>query len=110
MVMLDAKDQAKNAVALIGTGQSGELNIDYIEACLKTMRPGRVYELMCHPGYYDAGEISDRRLTRYHAWENELRLLTSPSFKRLLQNYNVRLISYNNLTNGWRTELTKAQN
>jgi predicted glycoside hydrolase/deacetylase ChbG (UPF0249 family) len=109
MVMLDAKDQEKNAVTLIGTGLSCELNIDYIEACLKTMHPGRVYELMCHPGYFDASEVSDKRLVRYHAWENELRLLTSPSFRRLLQNYNVRLISYNNLTNGLKTELTKTQ-
>lgn len=100
MVMFNDKEQVKNSIALIGTGLSCKLNIKYIEACLKRMRPGRVYELMCHPGYHDSSEIKDRRIARYHSWENEFRLLISPSMKRLLKDFNVKLISYNDLANG----------
>ena len=52
---------------------------------------------MCHPGQFDAQEVSDPRLRRYHDWEGELRTLTSPAVRELLQRHGVRLIGYRHL-------------
>ena len=40
---------------------------------------------MCHPGEFDAQEVTDTRLLRYHDWEGELRTLTSPAARELLR-------------------------
>ena len=97
MLMFISKGQPVDEIELIGTGLSCHLNIGYLENCLKKMRRGRVYELMCHPGYFDGNEISDDRIVRYHAWEKELRLLVSDSLKRLFDRYHVKLISFHDL-------------
>jgi hypothetical protein len=55
------------------------------------LEPGKTYELMCHPGYYNPAEIGDTALTRFHAWQEELELLTSDGFKTLMQKYSIRL-------------------
>ena len=61
------------------------------------MQPGGIYELMCHPGHFDAEEVTDRRLLAYHDWEGELGTLTSPSARALLESRGVRLIGYRHL-------------
>jgi len=53
--------------------------------------------LMCHPGEFDAQEVSDSRLVRYHDWQGELSALTSPAVRELLYRHGVRLIGYRHL-------------
>lgn len=63
------------APCLLGTSQSGKLDLKYLETRLSTLRRGQVYELMCHPGLSIAGEEVDPRLYAYHDWEGELNAL-----------------------------------
>jgi len=62
---------------LLGTSQSGKLDLKYLERRLATLRSGEVYELMCHPGRSIAGEEVDPRLYAYHDWEGEVSALLS---------------------------------
>jgi predicted glycoside hydrolase/deacetylase ChbG (UPF0249 family) len=81
----------------LGLETSGRLDLGYLERTLPRLRKGDVYELMCHPGEFDAGEVTDPHLRRYHDWEGELRTLTSPSARELLRRHGVRLIGYRQL-------------
>jgi len=81
----------------LGLEVSGRLDMRYLQATLPRLRPGRVYELMCHPGEFDPQEISDPRLLRYHGWQGELRTLTSPALRELLARSGVRLVGYRHL-------------
>lgn len=85
------------APRLLGLAASGRLSHNYLGRRLKSLREGQVYELMCHPGYYDPQEIEERRLVEYHEWESELRLLTDPSLGSKLSRHGVRLIGYRDL-------------
>lgn len=85
------------AVRFLGTGVSGKLNIDYLRAALPRLEPGQIYELMCHPGYFDPDEIRDPSLLGYHAWEQELSTLRSPEFRELCRSHGVQLIGYRDL-------------
>ena len=78
----------------LGMEISGRLNLEYLEQTIPRLRAGRVYELMCHPGEFDAREVSDPRLLRYHDWEGELRTLTSPAVRELINRHAVRLVGY----------------
>jgi predicted glycoside hydrolase/deacetylase ChbG (UPF0249 family) len=82
------------AADFLGMEISGKLSLPYLEQTIPRLRAGRVYELMCHPGYFDAEEVTDRRLLRYHDWEGELRTLTSSAARELLDRHGVRLIGY----------------
>jgi len=82
------------AADFLGMEISGKLSLPYLEQTIPRLRAGRVHELMCHPGYFDAEEVTDRRLLRYHDWEGELRTLTSPAARELLDRHGVRLIGY----------------
>ena len=81
----------------LGLEISGRLNLPYLERTIAGLRRGRVYELMCHPGYLDVAEVSEERLLRYHDWEGELRALTSPVIRQLLADCGVQLIGYRDL-------------
>jgi chitin disaccharide deacetylase len=81
----------------LGLETSGKLDLPYLERSLSHLRAGEIYELMCHPGEFDAREVTDRRLLRYHDWEGELSTLTSPTTRELLQRHGVRLIGYRRL-------------
>jgi len=59
------------AARFLGLGESGRLGTEYLQQRLPELKPGHVYELMCHPGYYDANEINDSRLLNYHDWKRE---------------------------------------
>ena len=65
---------------------------------LSRLAAGEVYELMCHPGEFDAQEVTDTRLRRYHDWEGELSTLTSPAARELLQRHGIRLVGYRHLS------------
>jgi predicted glycoside hydrolase/deacetylase ChbG (UPF0249 family) len=85
---------AAPAAHFLGLGTSGRLDLPYLERHVARLCAGRVYELMCHPGEFDAQEVSDPRLLRYHDWEGELRTLTGHAARELLQRHGVRLIGY----------------
>ena len=82
------------AAHFLGMEASGRLTMQYLERSVPPLRPGQVYELMCHPGELDAQEASDPRLRRYHDWEGELRTLTNPAVRELLSRHGVHLIGY----------------
>jgi predicted glycoside hydrolase/deacetylase ChbG (UPF0249 family) len=81
----------------LGLEISGKLDLPYLERSLSHLSAGEIYELMCHPGEFDAREVTDRRLLRYHDWEGELSTLTSPATSELLQRHGIRLIGYRRL-------------
>lgn len=81
----------------LGLEASGKLDMGYLERSLSRLGAGEIYELMCHPGEFDAQEVTDRRLLRYHDWEGELSTLTSPAARKLLHHHGVRLIGYRHL-------------
>jgi predicted glycoside hydrolase/deacetylase ChbG (UPF0249 family) len=85
------------AAHFLGMEQSGRLSLRYFERMLPRLRPSRVYELMCHPGYRDDREVHDGRLLRYHDWEGELNTLTSPDVTELLRQHRVRVVGYRHL-------------
>lgn len=83
-----------------GLEASGRLNMRALDASTSDLRPGRVYELMCHPGRLDRSEVADPRLLAYHDWEGELATLTDPRARALLEERGIRLIGYRHLAPG----------
>lgn len=92
--------QGRVPVKLLGLKESGEISIKYLEHALSKLSPGKVYELMCHPGYFDPLEIDDPALLSYHNWEHEHKLLGSSKLMDLYQQYNVQLVGYRDLAPG----------
>jgi len=87
-----------NPVArFLGMGESGKLSTGYMKQKLPKLKRGQIYELMCHPGYYDADEISDSRLLNYHDWKREFDTLTNPAVRDMLDQHWIRLIAYRHL-------------
>jgi predicted glycoside hydrolase/deacetylase ChbG (UPF0249 family) len=82
---------------VIGIAVSGKLTLNYLRRCFKTLRPGKTYELMCHPGFYDPEEIMDHRLRKFHAWEQEMYLLTSDAMKALMRHYKIQIRRFSEL-------------
>ncbi len=82
---------------MLGLAQSGKLDQSYVERTLPSLKTDKVYELMCHPGYYRPGEIVDPALLRYHKWDQERELLCGEHVKRLCQEHAIRLIGYRHL-------------
>lgn len=78
----------------IGLSRSGRLDLDYLKARFVGLRPGSVYELMCHPGLFDPAQITDPRLLAYHDWEGELALLCGEAFRGLCASYGIELTNY----------------
>jgi predicted glycoside hydrolase/deacetylase ChbG (UPF0249 family) len=77
-----------------GLEASGRLDMSDVSALTADLRPGRVYELMCHPGRLDGSEVTDPRLLAYHDWEGEFATLTDPKARMLLEKRGIRLIGY----------------
>lgn len=78
----------------LGLNQSGKLDFYYLATLIPRLKPGRCYELMCHPGRFDPGEIQDPKLKSYHNWEGELALLQSQEAQDLYKKFNVCLSHY----------------
>jgi hypothetical protein len=78
----------------LGLSQSGKLSIEYLANLFASLVPGQAYELMCHPGYFDPKQVTDRKLTSYHEWENELSLLRSQQLQDLYQKHGIKLGQY----------------
>lgn len=94
LAWLHARSAGPEPPRFIGLGGSGRLDAAYLERIFARLRPGRVYELMCHPGRLDRTQITDPRLLAYHAWEDELALLTGPDFRALCERHCIRLVNY----------------
>ena len=86
------------APRFLGMGESGRLSISYLKSTLPQLRTGEVYELMCHPGYYDPNEIIRPNLLDYHDWQRDFDTLTSPEVHEMLLSHNIRLIGYRHVT------------
>jgi len=86
-------------IGFIGMGASGQLSAEYLAKQLKSLQPGHIYELMCHPGIYDEMEVTDRRLIQYHNWEQERGVLTSDEVRALLDLHKVKLIGFRDIEN-----------
>ena len=85
------------APAFLGMAESGRLSIHRLRDLLPGLKPGGVYELMCHPGFRIDAEIDNPKLFVYHDWEGELAALTSPEARTLLESHGIRLIGYRDL-------------
>jgi predicted glycoside hydrolase/deacetylase ChbG (UPF0249 family) len=83
-----------SAPFLIGLSHSGRLELDYLEKVFSRLKPGNSYELMCHPGYFNANEITDQKLIAYHDWQKELALLQSLELQELYRKFNISLVNY----------------
>ncbi len=81
----------------LGFHEGGRLNPERLERILGALKPGRVYELMCHPGLRP--EEPDIRRWNYHH-EVELKALVSPSIRSLAAARNIRLCSFADLSHG----------
>jgi chitin disaccharide deacetylase len=77
---------------IVGTGALDDRLFDAIIGCL----PEGTWEFVCHPGYCDAELLGLRGRLR-ESREQELRVLTSPGAREILQKKGVELISYNQL-------------
>lgn len=90
--------QAEDFPRFIGLGRSGKLDLVYLKKLFSLLKPGKVYELMCHPGQTDSNEITEPKLLAYHAWQQELSLFTGPHVKKLYQQLNIKIINYRSLS------------
>jgi predicted glycoside hydrolase/deacetylase ChbG (UPF0249 family) len=81
----------------VGMADSGRLSLATLQRIVPRLKAGKVYELMCHPGFRVDAEIDNPRLYGYHDWQGELNALSSPEARALLDRYGVRLIGYRDL-------------
>lgn len=93
----------KETPKLLGMSKSGKLTLPYLKKRLASLDGGQVYELMCHPGYFDPGEMGDPRLGSYHNWQQELDLLRSGEARSLCDTLGIQVIRYADL-HGIRTQ------
>jgi predicted glycoside hydrolase/deacetylase ChbG (UPF0249 family) len=85
------------APRFLGAEYSGRLSQERLSAILTRLESGRVYELMCHPGYGDDARNAGSELRAYHGWEVELDCLTSDDTRMLCVDNNIRLVGYRDL-------------
>lgn len=79
----------------LGVVATGAMNETLLKEILEHI-PDGTWELVCHPGYDDA-ELA-RAGTRLRASRvKELQLLTSPSFREILEKHETKLLSYNDI-------------
>jgi len=86
------------AARLIGVTRSGRMDLRYLTNKLPTLRSGKAYELMCHPGAPAMDEVTDPRLIAYHDWEGELNALLHAEARGFFRSGNIRLIGFRDLS------------
>lgn len=94
---LSGRQARRPAPRFLGLQASGRVDEAYLRRVVPTLQPGRIYELMCHPGRLDRDEVRDPRLLAYHDWEVELATLTSAGVRELLARHGVSVIGYRDL-------------
>jgi chitin disaccharide deacetylase len=97
LALLNGPSRTLPAMAFLGLAESGRLGSDYMRWTQPALRPGRVHELMCHPGYGAHGETRDPRLLEYHDWDGERVLMTHPDTRALLARHGIRLVGYRHI-------------
>jgi predicted glycoside hydrolase/deacetylase ChbG (UPF0249 family) len=78
----------------LGFTEGGRLNQTRLHRLLRALRPGRTYELMCHPGF--APEEPELQRWNYHH-EQELQALTSAWIRSEVAARGIRLIGFKDL-------------
>jgi hypothetical protein len=78
----------------LGLESSGRIGREELAAVTADLQPGKVYELMCHPGRLDRAEVTDPRLLSYHDWEREFAALTDPDVRAMLEARGIRVVGY----------------
>ena len=79
----------------VGIVSTGSMNIRLFESIVDSLPEG-TWELVCHPGYNDA-ELGSIRTRLRESRAVELRLLTSPEAREILNRSGIKLISYREL-------------
>lgn len=86
----------------LGVMETGFLDETLFAAMVRTLcdaLPEGTWEMVCHPGYNDAGLAGVRTRLR-ESRERELRVLTSAGAREVLERGGVELISYGELASG----------
>ncbi|MCL5670390.1 MAG: ChbG/HpnK family deacetylase, partial [Acidobacteria bacterium] len=78
-----------------GLSQTGFLDVTILEQMLRALPEG-TSEMMCHPGYVDRALKGMRTRLRAQR-EIELRALTSPGIRKLVDELGIELIAYDKL-------------
>jgi hypothetical protein len=94
MQLINQFSNQKPSPIMLGLSHSGRLNFDYLNKLFPQLVPGKTYELMCHPGFFNGEQISEPKLIAYHDWEGELALLQSPAVADLYDRYNICLAHF----------------
>jgi chitin disaccharide deacetylase len=81
-----------------GVAESGRLTEDDLLRILQHLRPG-VTEVMVHPGYRDT-VLDGWPQSRRYAREQEVRALTSPRVKALVEGHQIKIVSYPTIVKG----------
>jgi len=89
-----ARPAKPERLRFLGFTEGGRLTQTRLHQLLRTLRPGRIYELMCHPGF--APHEPDLQRWNYHH-EQELRALTSAFIRSEIAARGIRLISFSSL-------------
>jgi len=97
LAILNRRRLTMPAPRFLGFETSGRLSRATLPGILANLRPGRVYELMCHPGYGVSEGDAGRALRAYHRWDDELACLTSEETRSLLRNNNIWLVGFRDL-------------
>lgn len=75
----------------LGFHEGGRLNTNSLKQMLRTLHPGKVYELMCHPGF--TPPEADLKAWHY-SHRRELEALLDPSIRSYLADRDIRLCSF----------------
>jgi predicted glycoside hydrolase/deacetylase ChbG (UPF0249 family) len=84
-------------IHFVGFGQSGCLSEEYLAQLIRTLEPGKIYELMCHPGYDIDDKSEFAHLHAYHHWDREFQSLTSLEIQEICSEQNVNIIGYRDI-------------
>jgi len=87
----------RNTPRLLGMSCSGKLSLEYLRKAAPLLKRGNIYELMCHPGFFDPEEIADPHLLSYHRWEQELGVLRSTEAREFFNSNGIRVACYSEL-------------
>jgi chitin disaccharide deacetylase len=82
-----------------GVFQPEKVSLDALERILRRELTAGIYEMSCHPGYYDPAFQAVYHREREH----ELMTLTDPRLRRILDDERLDLISYRDLPDAVRT-------
>jgi predicted glycoside hydrolase/deacetylase ChbG (UPF0249 family) len=88
---LAARGGGSDGLRFLGFAEGGRLSAARLHALLQALRPGRAYELMCHPGF--APQEPDIQRWGYRH-EQELLALTSAATRALIGARGIRLCTF----------------